>query len=124
MNAAEKGPPPVTGRPPGLIIRRYIKGSSTAQPPGHPNRAVSPARKKQVKFAEAQQTFPVVAESYGWTRIAALESEGDATDVQDCADLLDGVDLKTLDEATVAALYEELQEPDLTNGELDFPDRQ
>ena len=88
------------------------------------DRAVSPACKKQVRFAEAQQTFPVVAEGYGRKCIAALESEGDASGVQDCVDLLDGVDLATLDEATVAALYEELQEPDLTDGELDFPDGQ
>ena len=33
---------------------------------------------------------------------------------------LTGVDLTTLDGATVAGLYEELQEPDLPDGELDF----
>ena len=39
-------------------------------------RATSPAvRKKQVKFAEASQTLPVVAESYGRRRIAAIAEE-------------------------------------------------
>ena len=37
-----------------------------------------------------------------------------------CQDLLEGVDLATLNEETVAALLEELQEPDLPDSELDF----
>ena len=104
--------------------QRNKRTSRWTPPVGRPSRPVSPARKKQVKFAEAQQTLPVVAESYGRKRIAALDNEGDPSDAQDCADLLDGVDLATLDEATVAALYEELQEPDSVDGELDFSDGQ
>ena len=87
---------------------------------GRANRAASPVRKKQVKFAEAQQMLPVVTESYRCKLVAALESDGDPMDVPECPDLLEGVDLATLDEATVAALYEELQEPELSNDELDF----
>ena len=62
-----------------------------------------------MKFTEAQQMLSIVAESYGRKRMAALESDGDPTDAPECPDLLEGVDLATLDEATVAALYEELQ---------------
>ena len=98
-------------------------GRSTA-PAGSRNfRTTSPAaRKKQVKFAEASQTLPVVAESYGRRRIAAIAEEAEPSDTSDGQDLLADVDLATLDEATVAALYEELQHPDLSDGELDFPD--
>ena len=88
------------------------------------NRVASPARRKQVKFVEAQQTLPVVAKSYGHRHVVALESDGDAPDGQECSDLLDGVDLATLDEATVAALYEELQEPEEDEEEVDFHDGQ
>ena len=38
----------------------------------------------------------------------------------ECPYLLEGDDLATLDEAKVAALYEELQEPELPDEELDF----
>ena len=81
------------------------------------SRAASPARRKQ-------QTLPIVADSYGPKHVAALEGEGDTLDTPDCSDLLEGEDLATLDEATVVALYEELQEPELTDGETDFPDGQ
>ena len=68
-------------------------------------RAASPAaRRKQVKFAEASQTFPVVNESYGKGRIAAINEDTTLSDNPEDQDLLDGVDLTTLDEATVAAL--------------------
>ena len=77
---------------------------------GQNSQTMSPAvRKKQVKFAEASQTLPVVAESYGKKRIAALADDIDTEDIPEDQDLLADVDLATLDEATVAALYEELQ---------------
>ena len=41
-------------------------------------------------------------------------------DPPESRDLLADVDLATLDEATIAALYEELQAPDLLEDELDF----
>ena len=74
---------------------------------------------KQVKFAEATNTLPV-AESYGKRRIAALEEDAGASGAED--DPWEDVDLTTYDEATVAALYEELQdvpkdEPDLLEGQ-------
>ena len=96
----------------------------TASTANRASRAASSARRKQVKFLEAQQMLPIVADSYGRKCVAALESEGDTPDAPDCSDLLEGVDLATLDKATVAALYEELQEPELTDGETDFPDGQ
>ena len=93
-------------------------------PTGNPNfRTASPAaRKKQVKFADASQTLPVVAESYGRRRVAAIADEVEPVDVPDGQDLLADIDLATLDKATVAALYEELQQLDLLDDKLDFPD--
>ena len=68
--------------------------------------------------------IPVVAEGYGRRRVAAIADDAEHTDVPDGQDLLTDVDLATLDEPTVAALYEELQQPDLLDDELDFPDVQ
>ena len=113
-----------------FLKQRADKGNRrpgrSAAPTGNRNfRATSPAaRKKQVKFAEANQTLPVVAESYGRRRIAAIAEEAEPSDLSGGQDLLADVDLARLDEATVAALYEELQQPDLSDGELDFPDGQ
>ena len=73
---------------------------------------------------EATQTLPVVAESYGKKRIAAIADDADPADTSESQDLLADVDLATLDEATVAALYEELQAPDLLEDELNFPEGQ
>ena len=73
---------------------------------------------------ESQQTLPVVADSYGCKWVAALEDDSGTQDAQDCSDLLDGVDLATLDQATVAALYEELQEAESDEEETDFHDGQ
>ena len=84
-------------------------------------RTASPAtRRKQAKFAEASQTFPVVNESYGKGRVAAINDETAPVDNPEDQDLLADVDLTTLDEATVAALYEELQQPDLDDADSDF----
>ena len=63
------------------------------------------ARKKQVKFAEANQTLPVVAEGYGGRRVAAIADDAEPLDVPNGQDILANVDLANLDEATVAALY-------------------
>ena len=88
-------------------------------------RATSPAtRRKQVKFAEASQTFPVVNESYVKGRVTAIEEDSTTMDNPEDQDLLAGADLTTLDEATVATLYEELQQPDLDDGDSDFPEGQ
>ena len=73
---------------------------------------------KKVKFAEATNTLPIVAESYGKWHVAVLEGDTDAANVVE--EPWDDVDLTTYDEATVAALYEELQEED----EPDFPEGQ
>ena len=76
----------------------------SARPPtptGNRNtRTASPAAwKKQVKFAEANQTLPVVAESYGRRRVAAIADDAEPVDVPNGPDLLANVDLATLDEA-------------------------
>ena len=63
---------------------------------------------KKVKFAEATKTLPIVAESYGKQHVAALEEDTGAFGAED--EPWDDVDLTTYDEATVAALYEELQD--------------
>ena len=100
-------------------------GRSLALTGNRTARATSPAaRRKQVKFAEASQTFPVVNKSYGKGRIAAINDETAPTDNPEDQDLLAGVDLTTLDEATVAALYEELQQPDEDDEDSDFPEGQ
>ena len=85
------------------------------------SRTTSPAaRKKQVKFAETQQTLPVVTGGYGWQQVAALEDDGGILEAEECQDLLEGVDLTTLDEETVAALLEELQETNVLDSGSDF----
>ena len=56
--------------------------------------------------------------------LPTIAEEAETFDIPDGQDLLSDVDLATLDEATVAALYEELQQPDLSDDELDFPDGQ
>ena len=73
-----------------------------------------------MKFAEASQSLPVITKSYGKKRIAAFADDTDPEDAQDDQDVLADVDLATLDEATVASLYEELQAPDLLDNGLDF----
>ena len=77
-----------------------------------------------MKLAEASQTFPIVNESYGQGRVTAIEEDSTTVDNPEDQDLLAGVDLTTLDEATVAALYEELQQPDLDDDDSDFPEGQ
>ena len=84
----------------------------------HPLHRSAAAGHKKVRFAEAANTLPTVAESYGRRQIAALEGEMDSPGTMD--DPWDDMDLTTYDEATVAALYEELQEEE----EPDFPEWQ
>ena len=57
---------------------------------------------KKVKFAEAANTLPTVAESYGRRQVATLEGDTDSPGAVD--DSWGDVDLTTYDEATVAAL--------------------
>ena len=66
------------------------------------------ASPRRVRFAEAANTSPTVAESYGRSRIAALEGEDDSPGAMD--DPWNDVDITTYEEATVAALHDELQE--------------
>ena len=71
-----------------------------------------------MRFAEASNTLPIVGESYDQRRVAALEEGEHSADVGD--EPWDDVDLTTYDEATVAALYQELQEeedPDFQEGQ-------
>ena len=113
-----------------FLQQRTERGSCrTPRPPtanGRVNRTTSPAatKKKQAKFAQAAQTYSVVAEGYGKKRIAAIADNPDPSDAPECQDLLADVDLTTLDEATVAALYKELQQPDFPEDELDFSEGQ
>ena len=66
----------------------------------------------------------MVTEGYGKKRIAAIADDPDPSDAPECQDLLADVDLTTLDKATVAALYEELQQPDFPEDESDFSEGQ
>ena len=84
----------------------------------HPLPWSSLANPRRVRFAQAANTLPTVAESYGRCRIATFEGEDDSPGAVD--DPWDDVDLTTYDEATVAALYEEVQEeedPDFLEGQ-------
>ena len=83
--------------------------------------------------AEAGATFPYNSYRYGdhkpRRQIATVEeypTEAVAT-VEGEADILDECDFSTLDEHTIAALYEEMVQDDLALGENyeeDFPDGQ
>ena len=55
--------------------------------------------------AEARQTPPLVTDGYIKSQVATLEEESEAD-----KDILDEVDLTTLDEQTIAALYSGLVE--------------
>ena len=94
-----------------FLKQRTERGSRRAPRPlitnGRANRATSPAatKRKQVKFAEAAQTYPVEAEGCGKKRIAAIANDPDPSDAPECQDLLADVDLTTLDKGIVAALY-------------------
>ena len=66
----------------------------------------SPAARRMVKLsAEARQTPPFVTDGYIKSQVAALEEESESD-----KDILDEVDLATLDEQTIAALYSGLAE--------------
>ena len=84
------------------------------RPPQAPSRARQPlhrpaaANTKKVKLAEATNTLPIVAESYGRRQVAALKEDVGASVAEE--EPLNNVDLTTYDEATMAALYEELQD--------------
>ncbi len=82
----------------------------------HPLHRSAASGTKKVKFAKATNTLPIVAESYGKPHVAALEEDTGASGAED--EPWNDVDLTTYDEATVAALYEELQ--DIPEDELDF----
>ena len=86
----------------------------------HPLHRLAASGTKKVKFAEATNTLPIVAESYGKRHITALEEDTGASRAED--EPWNDVDLITYDEATVAALYEELQDlpedgPDFLEGQ-------
>ena len=55
---------------------------------------------KKVKFAEATNTLPTVADSYGKRQVAALEGDTDTSGAAD--EPWDDVHLTTYDEATVS----------------------
>ena len=62
----------------------------------------APAR-RQVRFsAEARQTLPFVTDEYARGQVATIDNADEETDP------LEDVDLTTLDDQTIAALYEGL----------------
>ena len=84
-------------------------------PPTHsraryPSSRATPNGIRKVRFAEAANTLPIVGESYGQRRVAAIGEDEDPAGAED--EPWDDVDITTYDEATVAALYQELQEED------------
>ena len=82
----------------------------------------SPAARRQARSsAEARQTLPFVTDGYGKGQVAAISEEG-----EEDQDVLGDVDWATLDEPTVAALYNEFVEEPLPEEEEeeDFPEGQ
>ena len=78
--------------------------------------------------AEAGTTFPYNGDRYGKVRssrqVAAIEDYPEETvaAMEAEADILDGCDFSTLDDQTIAALYEDIaQEDPLYPYEEDFP---
>ena len=80
----------------------------------------SQAARRQVRFsAEANQTFPYVSDGYHRGRVAAIDEAEEDHDPQD------EMDFTTLDDQTIAALYEGLvDEPSEEEApeEEDFPE--
>ena len=84
--------------------------------------------------AEAKFTPPVVTEGYGANQlprqISTIEErheEEELPQVGDSTDILDDLDFNTLDEATIAALYEEIKDIPMetpTDSRQDFPEGQ
>ena len=96
-------------------LRQQTRGGARRSPPPAPSRARPSPRStltgpRKVRFAEASNTLPIVGESYGQRRVAAIEEEEHSANGGN--EPWDDVDLTTYDEATVAALYQELQEED------------
>ncbi len=81
---------------------------STSGKTRHPLPRSNLTNLRRVRFAEAANTSPTVSESYGRRWIDALEGEDDSPGAGN--DVWDDVDITTYDEATVAAMYEKLQE--------------
>ena len=82
------------------------------------NRLPSGAANKKGTASEVRFSTPTTTEGYGSNslprRISAIEEqqeeEEDLPQVSDSADVLDELDFNTLDEATIAALYEEIRD--------------
>ena len=94
---------------------RYPVRTNSTTTPSKRVAGYSPAARRQVRFsAEARQTPPFVTDGYGKGQVATLEEPSGAQDV------LEEVDLATLDEQTIAVLYEGLDDdlpPDHEDGE-------
>ena len=100
-------------------LRQQTRTGSRRQPlpptpARYPSSRATPNGSRKVRFAEAANTLPIVGESYGQRRVAAIGEDEDPAGTGN--EPWDDVDITTYDEATVAALYQELQEED----ELDF----
>ena len=83
----ERCPARLNGFPQGSALTRGNCPMARPQTPtgNRASRAASPATsKKQVKFAEANQMLPVVAEGYGRKRVAAISYDAESTDVPVC----------------------------------------
>ena len=96
-------------------LRHQTRVGNRRSPPPVPSRARPSPRAslngpRKVRFAEAINTLPIVGESYGQRQVAAIGEEENSASVGN--EPWDDVDITTYDEATVAALYQELQEDD------------
>ena len=104
-----------------LCLKDYLRqqtraGSHRSPPPPTHSRARYPTSRttsngpRKLRFAEAANTLPIVGESYGQRQVAAIVEDEDSTGAGN--EPWDYVDITTYNEATVAALYQELQEDD------------
>ena len=96
-------------------LRHQTRAGNRRSPPPIPSRARPSPRAtlngpRKVRFAEAINTLPIVGESYDQRQVAAIGEEENSASVGN--EPWDDVDITTYDEATVAALYQELQEDD------------
>ena len=117
----------------GLVRTSRGRGGRGASTAGN-YRNTTGASAKRWPHSGTRFTPPTVTEGYGANQlprqIAAIEEqqeEEELPQVDDSADVLDEVDFNAMDEATIAALYEEIRDIPIelpTEEGQDFPEGQ
>ena len=117
----------------GLVKTSRGRGNRGASTAGNIRNATGASAKKWT-HSGTSFTPPVVTEGYGANQlprqIAAIEEhqeEEELPQVDDSNDVLDEMDFNTMDEATIAALYEEIRDIPIelpVEERQDFPEGQ